>query len=46
MSVGSDVVELHAILGAMLLTILLNVGMEDVSDVRLDPESPTSSQLD
>ena len=41
--VGSDVVRLPAIVGAMLLTILLNVRLKDVSDVLVDPECPTSS---
>ena len=44
--VGDDVVGLPAILIAMLLTILLNFGLEDVSDVPVDGECPTSSQLD
>ena len=44
--VGSDVVGLPAIPYAMLLTILLYFGMEDVSDVLVDPECPTSCQLD
>ena len=44
--VRDDVVGLPAILIAMLLTILLNFGLEDVSDVPVDGECPTSSQLD
>ena len=45
LDVGSGVVGLYAIPGAMLLTILLIVGVEDVSDILIDPECPTSSQL-
>ena len=32
--------------GALLLTILLNFGLEDVSDILVDPECPTHSQID
>ena len=44
--IGIDIVGLSAISGAMLLTILLNFGLEEVSDILIDPECPTSSQLD
>ena len=44
--VGSDVVGLPAIPGAMLLTMLIHFGLEDVSDVHVDPDCPTGSQLD
>ena len=36
--VESDVVGFPAIPGAMLLTFLINFGMEDVYDVLVDPE--------
>ena len=38
--------RLPAIPGAMLLTKLLNFGLEDVSVVLVEPECPTGFQLD
>ena len=38
LDVGSGVVGLFAIPGAMMLTILQNFGMEEIYDVLVDPE--------
>ena len=44
-SYALDRVGLPVIPSTMLLTILLHFGLEDVSDVLVDPVCPTSSQM-